>query len=41
MTADNKIGEMRYTPWGETRYQGGTPPTDYGYTGQREEAGIG
>ncbi|MBN2084343.1 MAG: RHS repeat-associated core domain-containing protein [Anaerolineales bacterium] len=32
---------MRYTPWGETRHQGGTPPTDYGYTGQREEAGIG
>jgi RHS repeat-associated protein len=29
------------SPWGETRYQGGTPPTDYGYTGQREEAGIG
>jgi RHS repeat-associated protein len=29
------------SPWGETRHQGGTPPSDYGYTGQREEAGIG
>jgi RHS repeat-associated protein len=37
----NKIAEMRYTPWGEIRYQGGTTPTDYHYTGQREEAGIG
>jgi RHS repeat-associated protein len=37
----NKVGEMRYTPWGETRYQGGTTPIDYHYTGQREESGIG
>jgi RHS repeat-associated protein len=37
----NKVGEMRYMPWGETRYDGGTTPTDYRYTGQREEAGIG
>jgi RHS repeat-associated protein len=36
-----KVGEMRYMPWGETRYQGGNTPTDYHYTGQREEAGIG
>ncbi len=40
-SAGNKASEKRYTPWGETRHQGGTPPTDYGYTGQREEAGIG
>jgi len=32
---------MRYLPWGETRYEGGNTPTNYHYTGQREEAGIG
>ena len=35
------FGEMRYMPWGETRYTSGSTPSDYRYTGQREEAGIG
>jgi len=29
-----------YYPFGETRY-GGAAPTDYGFTGQRQEAGFG
>jgi RHS repeat-associated protein len=37
----NKVGEMRYMPWGETRYTGSNIQTDYHYTGQREDAGIG
>jgi RHS repeat-associated protein len=28
-------------PWGETWYTSGYQPSDYLYTGQREEAGIG
>jgi RHS repeat-associated protein len=35
------VGELRYKAWGETRYTSGAPNTDYRYTGQREEAGIG
>jgi len=34
-----KMSEMRYTPFGETRF--GDAPTDRRFTGQREEAGIG
>jgi len=34
-----RVSEMRYTPFGETRY--GDAPTDRRFTGQREEAGIG
>jgi RHS repeat-associated protein len=30
-----------YYPYGETRYITGTLTTDYGYTGQRTEAGLG
>lgn len=37
----NLVSELRYKPWGETMYASGTSPTDYRYTGQREEAGIG
>jgi hypothetical protein len=33
--------EMRYTPWGETRYTSGTSPTNYRYTGQRQEVSFG
>ena len=33
--------KRRDKAWGETRYSSGTTPTDYRYTGQREEAGIG
>ncbi len=30
----NVISELRYTAWGEVRYNSGVPPTDYTYTGQ-------
>jgi len=29
-----------YEPWGETRYQTGASPTDYGYTGQMVEGDL-
>jgi RHS repeat-associated protein len=32
--------EMRYTAFGETRYENGTTPTDYQYTGQRKDRYI-
>jgi RHS repeat-associated protein len=34
-------GELRYYPWGGTRYSSGTTPTDYRFTGQQEIATIG
>ena len=39
----NKIGEMKYMPFGETRpgYPTGSVPTDRRFTGQREESGLG
>ncbi len=40
--AGNKVGELRYTAYGETRYVWGATPTDRRYTGQRsEENGLG
>jgi len=35
------VSEVRYSAFGETRYQSGTLSTDYLYTGQRQEAEIG
>ena len=35
----NKFSEERYYPYGETRY--GSSPTDYQFTGQRKENGLG
>jgi RHS repeat-associated protein len=35
--AGAKIGEMKYTPFGETRYTWGGTPTDRRFTGQRQE----
>jgi RHS repeat-associated protein len=29
-----RVAEMRYTAWGEVRYNWGSTPTDYMYTGQ-------
>jgi RHS repeat-associated protein len=29
-----KVSELRYKPWGETRYMGGSTQTSYRYTGQ-------
>jgi len=43
-TADasgNLLSSLRYSAFGETRYATGTTPTDYRYTGQREEAELG
>jgi len=37
----NKVGELRYKPWGETRYAWGSTVTDYQYTGQRNDDEIG
>ena len=36
----NVTAEMRYYPYGETRWSTGTMATDRRYTGQREEAGL-
>jgi len=44
ITADaggNKIAEIRYDPFGATRFTENDTPTDYRYTGQLEQAGIG
>ena len=40
-SSGNLTSEIRYKPWGETRYNSGMTPTDYKYTGQREESGFG
>jgi RHS repeat-associated protein len=39
----NKVGELRYTPYGETRsgYPTGNVPTDRRYTGQAQEESLG
>jgi RHS repeat-associated protein len=37
----NKVGKMRYKPWGELRYSWGLQATDYQYTGQRNVVSIG
>jgi RHS repeat-associated protein len=36
-----RIAEIRYYPWGTTRYTYGTSPTTYQYTGQRVETSLG
>ena len=36
-----KSAEIRYYPWGTTRYTSGTTPTTFKFTGQRLESGIG
>jgi RHS repeat-associated protein len=33
--------EARYYPYGAVRWSSGTLPTDYRFTGQREESGLG
>jgi RHS repeat-associated protein len=35
------VSEQRYLPYGEVRWEAGTSPTDFGFTGQRAEAGTG
>ena len=44
ITADaggNKVAELRYKAWGESRFSSGTTPTKRQYTGQLNETGIG
>jgi RHS repeat-associated protein len=36
-----KSAEIRYYPWGTTRYIYGTTPTTYQFTGQRVETSLG
>jgi RHS repeat-associated protein len=36
-----KSAEIRYYPWGTTRYTSGTGPTSFQYTGQRVEGEMG
>ncbi len=36
-----KTGELRYRPFGVTRFASGTTPTSVRFTGQREEAALG
>jgi RHS repeat-associated protein len=37
----DRISELRYKAWGETRYAYNSTPTDYRYTGQRREPELG
>jgi len=37
----NRVGELRYKPYGETRYTWGVTPTGRRFTGQLEESGLG
>jgi RHS repeat-associated protein len=36
-----EVGELRYYAYGKTRYNSGSTPTSYRFTGQREDATIG
>jgi len=37
----NRVGELRYKPYGETRSEWGVTPTGRRFTGQLEESGLG
>ena len=37
-SSGGKVAELRYHPWGGTRFTSGTTPTSYQYTGQRNDA---
>ncbi len=41
VSGTTKTGELRYRPFGVTRFASGTTPTTYRFTGQREEAALG
>jgi RHS repeat-associated protein len=41
VSGTTKTGELRYRPFGVTRFASGTTPTSYRFTGQREEAALG
>jgi RHS repeat-associated protein len=37
----SKVAESRHYPYGEERWSSGTLPTDYRFTGQRSDSGLG
>jgi RHS repeat-associated protein len=37
----NVVAQVRYLPYGEERWGTGALPTDFGFTGQRQESGFG
>jgi RHS repeat-associated protein len=41
VSGTTRTGELRYRPFGATRFASGTTPTSYRFTGQREEAALG
>jgi RHS repeat-associated protein len=41
VSGTTRTGELRYRPFGVTRFASGTTPTTYRFTGQREEAALG
>ncbi len=41
VSGTTRTGELRYRPFGVTRFASGTTPTSYRFTGQREEAALG
>ncbi|WP_298981366.1 RHS repeat-associated core domain-containing protein [Caldilinea sp.] len=41
MSGTTRTGDLRYRPFGVTRFASGTTPTSYRFTGQREEAALG
>ncbi len=41
VSGTTETGELRYRPFGVTRFTSGTMPTTYRFTGQREEAALG
>jgi len=40
-SSGGKVAELRYHPWGGTRFSSGTTPTSYQFTGQRNDSSIG
>ncbi|GEM_PF-3136472 len=40
-SSGSKVAELRYKPWGESRYTSGVTPTARRFTGQIEDAAIG
>jgi hypothetical protein len=35
------VAQLRYLPFGGTRWESGSTPTDFQFTGQRHESGFG
>jgi len=40
-SSGGKVAELRYYPYGETRFTDGVTPTSYQFTGQRNDSAIG